>query len=170
MGTFSLLSRPELEIKKPHKFRPIHENATHYSSGSEDFDEFLGGGLKKGLFMLLETGHTVGNDWHRPIYEMLRANFLLNGGSCLIAPSAPVTPQMILAATIPFVGKDIVSSRLRIVSYAPTIKHPSIVDVRGKNLEDVFNIQARAVQELKRRTRKETLWILSMDTYEVSPA
>ena len=46
------------------------------------------------------------------------------------------------------------------------MKHPSILDVRGKGIEEEFNIQAKAVQEMKRKNGRETLWILSMDTYE----
>jgi KaiC/GvpD/RAD55 family RecA-like ATPase len=166
-GQFNLISKPDLEPKKPRKFKPIQNSQSHFSTGSKDLDAFLRGGLGRGMYLLLEVGNTVGNNWHRPMYEMIRANFLLNGGSCLVVPAPPTTARMVLDTTIPYVGDDIVRSRLRVVSYTPTTPHPSVVDVSNKSLEEVFNIQAKTVQDLKRQSNNAgTLCILNMDIFE----
>ena len=166
-GLFSFLTKPVFETKTPRKFKPVSGSDTHFSTGSEDLDSFLGGGLSKGLLMLLEDGKRVGTLWHLPLIEMMCANFLMNGGSCLAILPPQVSPRMILDDAIQYVGDDIVNSSLRIISYIPTFQHSSIIDVSGKSSEEVYNIRARAVRDMKLRSvKKHTLWILSMDTYE----
>ena len=149
------------------RFEPIPHPARYYSTGSRDLDEFLGGGLRRGSFVLLELGDTVGNNWHHPLYTALMCNFVMNGGTCMVVPSLPTTPQMVLDVFVPYVEEELTRSNLRIISFMRTIENPSIVEVVGKPPEEAYDIQQKTARELKGpEGRTPTLWLLSMDTYE----
>jgi KaiC/GvpD/RAD55 family RecA-like ATPase len=164
-GRFKVLQKPVLAGRHQKKLVPIPNTPTHYSTGSKDFDTFLGGGIKKGALIVVEVGDTVGSDWHRPLYVGMRCNFILNGGACITVPANPITPEMVISGTVPYAGEKLTKSRLRVMSYVSSARHPSVVDVRGLSAEDEFEIQERVARRLKRGNRP-ILWILSMDTYE----
>ncbi len=168
-GRFALLSKPKYEIVHPKKFKPTPNTETHYSTGGTDVDEFLEGGIRKGAFILVELGDTVATDWVRPFFAAMRFNFMLNGGTCLAVPSSDITPEMILAATIPYVGEEVVRTRFRIMSYMPSHEHHSIVDVRGKDMEDSLKTQSDVLRQFSlslKGTKAPNLSVLSIDTYE----
>ncbi len=168
-GRFSLVDMNRYRSTAPSRFEAIPDtNPNYLSTGSKDLDQFFGGGLYRGSFILLETGPTVGNHWHAPIFDMMVCNTLLNGGTCFALPSPPVTPQMILRSIGSHVDEELIKARMRISTYVkPSIHHQSMIDLSAKSPEQVYQMQQKAIIDLKvANGNAPTLWFMSMDTYE----
>ncbi|MGI0091577.1 MAG: gas vesicle protein GvpD P-loop domain-containing protein [Nitrososphaerales archaeon] len=170
-GVFTVFAKPKIHQNNGYRSMgkfpsPTPNTPTHFSTGSKDLDEFFGGGLKRGSFIVVEEGRTVGCDWHTPIYTLITLNFLLNGGTCLIVPSSQTTPEMILDGLSPYVDDQLLKSRVRISSYIKSIDHPSIVSLEGLSTNEAYEAQQKTALHIKGDNHLPTLWLLSMDTYE----
>ena len=169
-GRFTTIGAVSLWRGEKRRFEPVPHGRNYFSTGSRDLDEFFGGGLHRGQFVLLEVGMAAGNNWHIPMYQMIAANFILNGGTCVVVPPPHITPQMVLDYESPLIGEELVKSRMRVMSYLKLESnhhHPSLVDLSGKTAEEAYDIQMRAAMDLKANNpNNATAWFLSMDTYE----
>jgi KaiC/GvpD/RAD55 family RecA-like ATPase len=159
------LRKPPLSRTRE-RFEVIPHTSTRLSTGSRDLDEFLGGGLTRGMSILLEKGPTVGNDWIAPLVSSVQANVLLDGGSCIAVPPMVVSSRSLLEGTQALVGDEVTRSRMRIMSYAATtFKHPSIVDLSRAKRGETYQLQQDTATKVKQE-EAPTLWVLSIDTYE----
>jgi KaiC/GvpD/RAD55 family RecA-like ATPase len=143
---------PPLEmptIQHPARFAPIAHLEDRYSTGSRDLDAFLGGGLRKASFVLLEIGKTVGPDWHLPMMTSIRCNFLVNGGCIFATASGGSTSRLILDAMKLHVDPALMESRVTIVSEREVAEQSSVTRVSEQTLETRSKAISGVIRELK---------------------
>jgi KaiC/GvpD/RAD55 family RecA-like ATPase len=118
-GKFTILENAHVPWPEPLKgkgafpFRKAHDEY-HFSTGSDDLDDFLRGGFKRGSLVLLELGKHVGDYWHVPIARSIESNFLANGGCTLILPMGNVPPTLVKEEFTAFFDKKTLEANLRI--------------------------------------------------------
>ncbi len=105
---------------KPRQFQGIKNSRDYYSTGSNDLDALLGGGMKKGTRILLELGRYLGSDWHSPLITSITCNFLLNGGCDALIPTSGLTPESVKESRSRYLPKEIVETSLRIGHFGET--------------------------------------------------
>lgn len=167
-GRFHLIPTLKVEaIREPKRFEPIPHTENHYSTGSPDLDRFLGGGLRKGSFILLEASKTVGPDWHLPLVSSIQCNFLMNGGCFFALPTVGVTPQMIIDMTRPHVEEGMIEASVRIATHSEPIAHSSVISLRDKSPDEAIEAYWRAVDQIKGDAKRPCFAFIGMDVVEL---
>ena len=100
--------------KEGKRFQPLPDSETHFSTGSEDLDNILGGGYKKGSTVLLELGKNVMREAYFHVLVPTALNFLSQGKKLIAIPSLGTSKETILSAISGFLGEDEMS-RIKIV-------------------------------------------------------
>ena len=150
----------------PQKFKPVPHSTHKYSTGSQDFDQFLGGGLRRGGVMLLEFGQTVSPQIHQPLTTPIRCNFLAQGGCSVTIPSGEVPPERIRQDIQPFLDKQAIETNLRIGHFETTPEEPWFFKLQGKSLESDHEIFWQKVNEVKSGLDKPCFIFMGIDTIE----
>ncbi|MBS7251606.1 MAG: hypothetical protein KIH08_13610 [Candidatus Freyarchaeota archaeon] len=91
--------QPPLEKKR---FEPLPDSETHFSSGSRDLDNILGGGYEKGSTVLLEVGKNVVRDAYIYFVMLTAANFLSRGRVAIGHPSLGVSVEQVYSYFLQF--------------------------------------------------------------------
>jgi KaiC/GvpD/RAD55 family RecA-like ATPase len=104
-------------LEKPLPFEPIPHKDPFYSSGSADFDEFMGGGLRKGFLIVVEYGKYLGSAAFNPISTAIRCNFILNDGCSVTIPSPGVSANRIKDSVVLHVPSKLLDTSLRLAYF-----------------------------------------------------
>ncbi len=140
-GRFSLLRRnhvPGRSQSSIHLLEPVPNPEGGFSTGSRDLDALLGRPIPNGSFVLIEVDSSVNTAETRGILNMIRANFINQGGGCLIVPTGDYQSDYVAESLRGYVGGDHLEERVRIIDYnpAPPLKQWK-VPFKGKLAEDV---------------------------------
>src|SRR5205807_9999458 len=88
-----------------------------YSTGSEDLDKLLQGGVKKGSSVLIDLNSTVSPRVGIILIDIITANFINQGGSAFIVPYSIFSSQTVADSMRSFVGKTALNATDRIAAY-----------------------------------------------------
>lgn len=80
-------------IERPGRFRPIPDPPGKYSTGSEDLDAMLGGGLSKGDSVLLEISGKVSRMEYHLIVVPIILNFIAQGRALILIPTIGIDAE-----------------------------------------------------------------------------
>src|SRR5207245_4237127 len=103
-GTPSIVRSAE---KAPH-------TETHYSTGSRELDQLLGGGVRKGSFFMIDTESNVSPQSLRLLINMIRSNFVNQGRACFSVSTGTFSSESSAEALRPYVGDKALGERVRI--------------------------------------------------------
>ena len=78
----------------PGRFHPIPDPPGRFSTGSEDLDAMLGGGLSRGDAVLLEIAEKVSRAEYHLIAVPMMLNFIAQGRAVLLIPTVGVDAEM----------------------------------------------------------------------------
>ena len=168
-GRFTICQRVIAELPRnvtPQIFKPVPHSNGYYSTGSEELDQLLGGGLRKGLLLLFETGRTVGPSIHVPLAGAIRCNFLAQGGCTVSLPTGGITPEMLRDSIAPHVSKEILNAGLRIGRFEKGAEEPCFFLLEGGSLEHDFETLWQKVDEVKGESRRPCYISVPMDILE----
>jgi KaiC/GvpD/RAD55 family RecA-like ATPase len=98
---------------------PIPHSDTLYSTGSGDLDHLLGGGVRKGSFVLVETDSNVPPAGIQLLLNTVGANFVNQGGSCFVVPFTGSSSEYIAEGLKPYIGAEALEERVRIAEFNP---------------------------------------------------
>ena len=168
-GQFKILPRttehsPQANFT-PQKFKPTPHSTDMYSTGSQDFDAFLGG-LRRGGVALLEFGRTISPQVHLPLTTAIRCNFLAQGGCSVTIPSGEVPPERIGQDTHPYLDRQVMESSMRIGHFETAPEDPWFFKLHGKSLESDREMFWQKVDEVKGGLGKPCFVFMGIDTIE----
>ena len=168
-GQFKILPKKTERIPQanftPQKFKPIPHSTDRYSTGSQDFDAFLGG-LRRGGVALLEFGQTISPQIHLPLTTAIRCNFLAQGGCSVTIPSGEVSPERISQDIYPYLDRQTIESSLRIGHFETVPEDSWFFKLHGKSLESDHEIFWQKVNEVKGGLDKPCFVFMGIDTIE----
>ena len=109
-----------------------------YSTGSEDLDKLLQGGIKKGSSVLIDLNSTVSPRVGIILIDIITANFINQGGSAFIVPYSIFSSQTVADSMRRYVGNDALNERVRIAEYNQGLADEKWrVKMKGKIEEDI---------------------------------
>ncbi|HZY47870.1 MAG TPA: gas vesicle protein GvpD P-loop domain-containing protein [Candidatus Bathyarchaeia archaeon] len=139
-GRFTFLNKeyengPPIIVRNP---EVVSHTDTHYSTGSKELDHLLGGGVRKGSFLMIDTESNVSPQTVRLLINMIRANFVNQGGACFSVSTGTFSSESAAEALRPYVGEKALAERVRIVEFNPQLpSRPWRLKVRGQLMSDV---------------------------------
>src|SRR5690348_3932821 len=98
---------------------PIPHSQSLYSTGSPDLDEMLGGGIRRGSFILIDIDGNVPPDGPQLLLTTIRANFLNQGGSCFSVPLGSFSSEYVADHLRAYIGNETLEERVRIAEFDP---------------------------------------------------
>ncbi|MEM3516560.1 MAG: ATPase domain-containing protein [Candidatus Bathyarchaeia archaeon] len=157
----------KLKPVKPKRFQPIPEQPDKYSTGSNDLDEILNGGITKGSIVLFEVDEKVSISEYHLVMAPIAIEFVFQGRGVIIVPSAGVDIEVLKNTSKNYgVTDEEFNSFLRVAEVG--IKeseriYPNIIALKGKDWrEDIYNIM-EASKELNAVTNQPNLYIIGLD-------
>jgi KaiC/GvpD/RAD55 family RecA-like ATPase len=127
-GTPSILRNPE---KVPH-------TTTHYSTGSRELDQLLGGGVRKGSFLLLDSESSVSPQSLRLLINIFRSNFVNQGGACFSVSTGTFSSESEAETLRPYISDESLDARIRMVEFNPQLPSKTWrLKLRGQLNSDV---------------------------------
>lgn len=125
-------------VPSPKLLEPVpHPSSSSFSLGSRDLDRVLGGSVPRGTFMLIDVDSTVSPVETRSLLNMIRGNFVNQGGSCFIMSSGAYSSDSVAESLSQVVGWEVVDQRARIIEYNPLLPPKKWrVSFTGKLSED----------------------------------
>jgi KaiC/GvpD/RAD55 family RecA-like ATPase len=92
--------------KEKKRLEPLPDSETHFSSGSRDLDNILGGGYEKGSTILLEMDKNVTRDAYIHFIMLPAANFLAKGRVAIGSPTLGASPELIYSYFLQFLEPE----------------------------------------------------------------
>lgn len=140
-GRFNVLSEHGVRDKTPQTSKimePISHPAGGYSIGGRDLDRVLGGSIPKGSFLLADFDSSVSHLDIMEILNMVRANFVNQGGTCFIVPTGAYSSDSVAESLSSYSGWEAVEKRVRITEYNPALPPKKWrIQLKGKLSEDI---------------------------------
>jgi KaiC/GvpD/RAD55 family RecA-like ATPase len=121
-GRFTFLPSAILRHGNGHSAKvraPIPHSDSLYSTGSSDLDQLLGGGIRKGSFLLVDTDSNVPPAGIQVLLNTIGANFVNQGGSCFIVPFTGSSSEYVAEGLKPYIGMEALEERIRIAEFNP---------------------------------------------------
>ncbi len=171
-GRFSILDktrilRPGTYPVKP--FSSIKHGEYFFSTGSTDLDSFLGGGIPRGAFVLLELGMYVNPVCHIPIIQSVQSNFLANDGCTFVVPTANSTPAFSKSKLAPYFSEELLNSRMRVAHFQDYAKDPTFVKIDSNSTDyskdEKVTTEIRKIKGGKNRSCAYFIGIDTLETY-----
>lgn len=139
-GRFTFLDEeyengPPTLLRSPEK---VLHTATHYSTGSMELDQLLGGGIRKGSFLMVDTESNVSQQSLMLLINMIRSNFVNQGGSCFSVSTGTFSSESSADALRPYVGDKALGERVRIIEFNSQLpSKPWRLKLRGQLISDL---------------------------------
>jgi KaiC/GvpD/RAD55 family RecA-like ATPase len=139
-GRFTVLEEeykggPPTILRSPEK---VPHTETHYSTGSMELDQLLGGGIRKGSFLLIDSDSSVSPQSLRLLINMIRSNFVNQGGACFSVSTGTFSSESQAESLRPYVGDKALEERVRIVEFNSQLpSKPWIIKPRGQQMRDL---------------------------------
>jgi KaiC/GvpD/RAD55 family RecA-like ATPase len=128
----------------------VTHTTTHYSTGSRELDQILGGGVRKGSFFLIDSENSVSPQSLRLLINMMRSNFVNQGGACFSISTGSFSSEHLAESLRPYVGDRALEERVRIVEFnSQQPSKPWILKPKGQQMRDLAEMY-RAWDDLKK--------------------
>jgi KaiC/GvpD/RAD55 family RecA-like ATPase len=155
-------------IEKPNRFQPIPDPPDKYSTGVRDLDEVLGGGLPKGLTILLEVAGKVSMLEYLLILLPMMLNFVVQGRPVILIPAIGIDAEFVRSIALSHgISEDEVNRLLRVcepLSPRKNQKKPYIAVFEGKDLWRDYESYLKLEERLLKETGQPALSVSCLDT------
>ncbi len=169
-GKFRSFSMEDNTSDKKSKWVPVDEPDGLYSTGIPDMDRILGGGFKKGSYNVVELGPNVSLQDYYLIMRPIWLNFISYGRGIFAVPVGGSTPDNIMEEGINFLGdeaEEYARRYVRIVDYfTEDDPRPYVLSMLGKDAEEIYEIYARNLRELRGDENRPIMDYAGFDTIE----
>lgn len=118
-GRFTILPKgPDDDVSRVReRLTPISHSKKYYSTGVQDLDRVLGGGVERSSVLFIDVDGNVRPRWMRLLLNIMRANFVNLGGGCFILPTGGYSSENVAKVLEPLVGEEAMKERVRIAAY-----------------------------------------------------
>ncbi len=153
-------------IPDPKPFKPIPNRELYYSTGIPDVDVCLGGGLRKGSFLLIEYGKYVGSSSMNPITTSIRCNFLANGGCNVTIPSPGLSAAKIKETVVRHIPESSLAPSMRLGFFDAYDADPCFLALDASSPTRSFEILMREAQKIKGEKNRPCFFSFGAETLE----
>ena len=158
-------------VEEPRRFKPIPHPENLFSTGSEEFDQIIGGGLPKGRMALFEFETEIPRAASKLLYSPIAANFASQGMAVIILPTSGDDAEIFysIARELLLTDEEI-NSFLRVIERSrPYLKKDMryVFIPKAQNMKDKYDEISELRQEFKKKTGKPVLAFLDLDAAKV---
>jgi len=153
-GRFHYFEPTYPKIKKG-TFEKVNDSEEYFSTGNLQLDELLGGGYKKGSFIVFEIEDAISNIFPMTLAFQTVLNFLKNERACSIVPSGGEHAVKYFKELIPFISKEIINDKVFIFVEQQEFSQVGksfIKIVTGKDIAKDFKSFRESILELKKKS------------------
>jgi KaiC/GvpD/RAD55 family RecA-like ATPase len=159
------------EIGEMRSFQSTPDSPTHFSTGDPQLDKVLGGGYRRGSYVLVDVGEGVPYEAYRLLMRPTMLNFLLHGRGVTLYPSSGVDPVRVRKSLISHTSEDVVNRLARFYVRKPwgvRKSEPGFVEYEGVSLEKDAALRLSSRLELEGTTGQPSLSVWGRDDYEAT--
>lgn len=151
--------------QQPSNLKPVKPKSGFLSTGIEDLDELIGGGLPPRSYNVLEVGATVPLSILRLVRPLI-IQALTHGHGVFILPAMGISARQVKEGLTPYVRTDLLNRLVRVVDYGDENKEPYCVRLTGAKIQSDFLKLWKTVHQLHEASKKTVLAIVGFDTVE----
>ena len=169
-GKFRSFGMEDNTSEKKTEWVPVDEPDGLYSTGIPDMDRILGGGLKKGSYNVIELGPNVSLMDYYLIMRPIWLNFVTHERGIFAVLVGGSTPDNVLEDGMSYLGdktEEYARKYVRIVDYfSEDDPRPYVLSMLGKDAEEVYEIYAKNLRELRGEKNRPIMDYAGFDTIE----
>ncbi len=169
-GKFRSFSMEDNSSEKKSLWEPVEEKDGMYSTGIPDLDRILGGGLKKGSYNVVELGPNVSLLDYYLIMRPIWLNFVTNDRGIFGVLVGGDTADNIMKDAMEYMGgkaEEYARKYIRIVDYfTEDDPRPYVLPLLGKDAEEVYEMYAENIRELRGEENRPIMDYAGFDTIE----
>ncbi|MGC8849204.1 MAG: hypothetical protein ACP5QI_01880, partial [Candidatus Bathyarchaeia archaeon] len=148
--------------------QPIPDPPGKYSTGSEDLDAMLWGGIPRAGVMLLEVSENVSTLEYHLFLGPMAPQFAMRGGGVIVVSSSGVDAKVLRNVGEAYgASEDEFNRFIRIIEargLMPMDELPYVVAVEGKDWKEDLEKVVKLAEELSAETGKPNISIVGVDT------
>lgn len=136
----------------------------HYSSGIPELDGVLGGGFRRGQYVMIEASFEVSEEMLMLLLRPAILNFIQNDGVVFITPPGGETPESIYADLTRFLPEGVLEDHVRFIDYfrASPGNH-LVIPMTDRSSQRVYKT---ALEELTQGYTRPLMDLVGLDTLE----
>ncbi len=166
-GRFRSFSTDSYEKLNIGKWEPIPNKPGLYSTGIEDFDAILRGGIRPGAFFNIEIDKEISHEYYSFITNTLILNFISHNLDLLIMPVPGMSLESYLNYYKRWIPEKDLLKHMKFIDYSSTeSKYPSVIPLGGLDLNTAHSLHVKTVREFMTPKDKPGLIILNHDVLE----
>ncbi|MFQ6051428.1 MAG: ATPase domain-containing protein [Candidatus Hydrothermarchaeota archaeon] len=138
------------------EWEPVPDTEKHFSTGSEDLDKVLGGGYRRGGFVLIDVGENVPPAGYRLFNYLPLLNFITQDRGAAIITVGGADAEEVRKRASMFVSSERFDKYVRIIERKMPDKDqnkPYIVTIDGESLEEDKKKWLEVQSELREMTK-----------------
>ncbi|MGC9203946.1 MAG: ATPase domain-containing protein [Thermoplasmata archaeon] len=167
-GRFYAFNPLELRGKRVSRFNPIPERDGTYSTGIEDLDRLLGGGIRYGSFFNIQVEKDVTLESWRIFETPIVINFFLNDYRVFAIPTPGYSYETNKKYFSQWVPEEILDKNTTYIDYSiAESKRSNVIALAGKDPIDASEIHRKTIKDHLAKYEK-TLFIIHHDFLEYS--
>lgn len=147
-------------------FKPLPHKELFYSTGSTDLDTFLGGGVRKQSFVIVEFGKNIGSAAFNLISTSIMCNFIMNDGCNLTIPSPGVSANRIRESIASHVPTELIDLRLRPGYFEHVDVGPCFFELDATSSTESYNRNMTEARKMKGANNRPCVFSSGSETLE----
>jgi len=159
-------------VGKRRKFEPIPHQDEIFSTGSQEFDETIGGGLPKGSVALFELEAEIPQTAFDLLFCPIKANFISQGHAVLLLPPSGGYAKSIYKTMKEYLSIDEeINKFLRVIeAVSPYLEREMkyVFVPKAQNMTEKYEEIIKFAQELRKETGKQLLNLFGLDIDETT--
>ncbi|MCD6383097.1 MAG: hypothetical protein J7L88_01390 [Thermoplasmata archaeon] len=156
--------KPSATLERRSQWERISHPEGYYSTGIKELDDALGGGFRKGSYVMIETSFEVSEQMLMMLINPIVLNFIANGGVVFITPPGGEAPETIYSELQKYLPEEILKNSIRFVDYfRGDTTNPLVVPVTDRASQRMYK---KTLESLTEGFRRPLLDLVGLDTLE----
>jgi len=149
------------------KWSCLPDTQTHYSSGTKDLDELLGGGFRKGSYNVIEVAENVTTEEYYSLVRPILLNFVGHNRGVIVVLPGGDQAETLRDDLTRFVDKGVFDKYIQIADYfIQETKKPYVMALGTRNKEEALRNWRTVLQNLRGSDNRPIMDFAGFDTLE----
>jgi KaiC/GvpD/RAD55 family RecA-like ATPase len=158
---------PYLPAGEAQRWACLPDTTTHYSTGTKDLDEILGGGFRKGSYNVIEVAENVTTEEYYSLVRPILLNFVGHGRGAIVVLPGGDQAETLREDLTRFIDKGIFDKYIQIADYfIQETKKPYVMALGTRNKEEALRNWHTVLQNLRGTEGRPIMDFAGFDTLE----
>lgn len=145
----------------------LPDTTTHYSSGTRDLDELLGGGFRKGSYNVIEVAENVTTEEYYSLVRPILLNFVGHNRGVIVVLPGGDQAETLRDDLTRFVDKGVFDKYIQVADYfIQETKKPYVMALGTRNKEEALRNWRTVLQNLRGSDNRPIMDFAGFDTLE----